>query len=780
MLELGQPNHAYDLATLGGRGFRIRVAKPGETLTTLDDVERTLTADDLLICDADDRPIGLAGIMGGADTEISEATTTVALEMAWFAPSGVGRSRRPPRPALGGVAPLRARRRSVRHRHGHRPLRRAARRDVSRPRRPRRRRRRPRSVAAAAAPVVPGARVGGQPHHRHDAHRRRPAAAARPDRLHRLRRRRRPRRRPPVVATRQHRGDRRHRGGRPACTATTASARPLPSSPGHGRLSLAQQRRRRLRECCSASASPRRCRTRSSRPTRWLGPGSTATPCASPTRSSPRRACCGRRCGPACCGPSRSTSRTAGRGVSLFEIGHVYPPGPGELPDEYEALGVVLAGEEAPAAVAVWREIAAAMGVGARIDQSVVPAGPAPDAVGDARRRPRRDRRVGEVAPEVLEAFGIAERVAVVELDLRSVLGHEPKPAQWKPTSRSPVERSRPGLRPARRRAGREARQGDPPGRRRAARRPRPVRRVPRRRASARAGAASPTGCACRPPTATSPTPTSPTCASGSPRRRPSSGPSCAADGGSRAAGPAGCGSSCRWRCRRCSSAASPSPCAAATTTRASRSPARRPSCPPSSAPPRSCSGRCRRPTRSPPSSAQRYGEVTVALGRASPTSSAFAAEFDRLPDAEARLLGRTLGAIQAQLSPTAVDGARDDDDRAPDIVFALQLARAVVQAADPDGHARATRRWPCCRSPCRTSSASTSSPRRSPRATWRRWRRASTPGSRARPARAAALTEAGAAELISADRQPRQRTPPRRRRAAAAEFLGRLRRRIG
>ena len=98
----------------------------------------------------------------------------------------------------------------------------------------------------------------------------------------------------------------------------------------------------------------------------------------------------------------------------------------------------MLAGEEAPAAIAVWREIAAAMDVGARIDQSVVPAGLHPtrsatlvagrDAIG----------AVGEVAPEVLEAFGITGRVAVVELDLRPVLGREPKPAQWRPTSRYP------------------------------------------------------------------------------------------------------------------------------------------------------------------------------------------------------------------------------------------------------------------------------------------------------------------------------------------------------
>ena len=89
MLELNEPNHAYDLDTLGGGGFRIRRAADGETMVTLDGVERTFTADDLLIADANDHPIGIAGVMGGAETEISDATTVVALEMAWFDPIAV-------------------------------------------------------------------------------------------------------------------------------------------------------------------------------------------------------------------------------------------------------------------------------------------------------------------------------------------------------------------------------------------------------------------------------------------------------------------------------------------------------------------------------------------------------------------------------------------------------------------------------------------------------------------------------------------------------------------
>lgn len=92
MLEVGQPNHAYDLERLPGRGFRVRRARDGEAITTLDDVERRLSPLDLLICDAEDTPVGIAGIMGGASSEISEATTSLALEAAWFDPLGIAAS----------------------------------------------------------------------------------------------------------------------------------------------------------------------------------------------------------------------------------------------------------------------------------------------------------------------------------------------------------------------------------------------------------------------------------------------------------------------------------------------------------------------------------------------------------------------------------------------------------------------------------------------------------------------------------------------------------------
>ena len=92
MLELGQPLHGYDLNSLQG-GITVRRAKPGEKLITLDEVERVLDPEDLLITD-DSGPIGLAGVMGGRSTEISDTTTDVLIEAAWFDPVSIARTQR--------------------------------------------------------------------------------------------------------------------------------------------------------------------------------------------------------------------------------------------------------------------------------------------------------------------------------------------------------------------------------------------------------------------------------------------------------------------------------------------------------------------------------------------------------------------------------------------------------------------------------------------------------------------------------------------------------------
>src|SRR5581483_2886357 len=91
MLALGSPLHAYDAETLKGRRIVVRRARPGEKLVTLDGTERELDPADLVIADAE-RPIGLAGVMGGENTEVSDSTTSVVLETANFEPLTVLRS----------------------------------------------------------------------------------------------------------------------------------------------------------------------------------------------------------------------------------------------------------------------------------------------------------------------------------------------------------------------------------------------------------------------------------------------------------------------------------------------------------------------------------------------------------------------------------------------------------------------------------------------------------------------------------------------------------------
>jgi phenylalanyl-tRNA synthetase beta chain len=88
LLEFGQPLHAFDLAKIGGAEIRVRRAREDETLETLDGVSRRLNGRDLVIADAA-RAIALAGVMGGASTEVSAATTDVLVESAHFQPSSV-------------------------------------------------------------------------------------------------------------------------------------------------------------------------------------------------------------------------------------------------------------------------------------------------------------------------------------------------------------------------------------------------------------------------------------------------------------------------------------------------------------------------------------------------------------------------------------------------------------------------------------------------------------------------------------------------------------------
>ena len=435
MLELNQPNHAYDLDTLGGGGFRVRRAVDGESMVTLDGVERTMTADDLLICDATDTPIGIGGIMGGLDSEISDSTTTIALEMAWFEPISIAKTAT--RLALRSEASLRFDRGVDPH-----GMPGAIARFVE--------------LLQLTCPnlVVHGGMVDAQSPDL-------PVA--------------------PVIDVRVSKVN----GllgtsltglemtalidglgfaiiGSDPLTVTVPSWRPdcteevdiveevarqhgyskigktVPKSAMHGRLSPVQARRRQLRGVLLGlginEAMPNPFLADDDLVRAGLaGPAvrivNSLVAEESVLRTSLRPGLL------KAIAFNESHRRTS---VSLFEIGHAYPPGDGELPDEYEQLGVVLAGRDAMAAMDVWRELAATMGFGARVDQANPPAGLHPtrsatlslgrDAIG----------RVGEVHPDVLDAYGVEERVGVLELNLSVLLAHEAKVAVWKPTSRFP------------------------------------------------------------------------------------------------------------------------------------------------------------------------------------------------------------------------------------------------------------------------------------------------------------------------------------------------------
>jgi phenylalanyl-tRNA synthetase beta chain len=86
--EMGHPTHAFDLALLEGGQIVVRRARAGETLKTLDGVDRKLSPDDLIIADAK-KPVALAGVMGGFDTMITDKTKNILIESAWFDPAAV-------------------------------------------------------------------------------------------------------------------------------------------------------------------------------------------------------------------------------------------------------------------------------------------------------------------------------------------------------------------------------------------------------------------------------------------------------------------------------------------------------------------------------------------------------------------------------------------------------------------------------------------------------------------------------------------------------------------
>ncbi|MEO5935805.1 MAG: phenylalanine--tRNA ligase subunit beta, partial [Terriglobales bacterium] len=88
LLEMGKPTHAFDLDKLEGGKLIVRMARGGETLRTLDGVERKLHPDDVVVADAR-KPVALAGVMGGWDSMITESTKNIVIESAWWDPSAI-------------------------------------------------------------------------------------------------------------------------------------------------------------------------------------------------------------------------------------------------------------------------------------------------------------------------------------------------------------------------------------------------------------------------------------------------------------------------------------------------------------------------------------------------------------------------------------------------------------------------------------------------------------------------------------------------------------------
>lgn len=438
MLETGQPNHPYDLAKLRGGGFRVRRAQPGETLVTLDGAERTFIRDDLLICDGEDTAVGIAGIMGGSETEIDETTTDVVLEMAWFQPLSVARTSR--RLKLRSEA-------SARFEKGTDPevielaharfaellassgVRLESGRVDVRGELPSRA---PVRVRTARVNTLLGSDIEGQEMIDLLAPIGFEATVPSPDELE--------------VVIPSWRYDSSTEIDVVEEVARTYGydriGRTLPSSAHTGRLSPRQAERRRLRRLMVGLGLSE------AMPLPFLAPGDLeraglpddgieiANPLVA-EESVLRTSLL-----PGLVGALATNAARRNTGVSLWEIGHVVRQPGGtdvELPDEREHLAAVLGGQDAAAAVRLWRAVEEALALpGVRIVNTEVAGlhptrsarlvGPDDEAVGS----------VGEVDPAVLADRDIGERVGWLEVDLDVVWNLPHGESRYRPISRYP------------------------------------------------------------------------------------------------------------------------------------------------------------------------------------------------------------------------------------------------------------------------------------------------------------------------------------------------------
>ena len=453
MLELGQPNHTYDLDRVPGGALGVRMARAGEQLRTLDDQERDLTPADGLIVDADDQPIGLAGVMGGADTEIGESTRNVLLEAAVWDRMTIARTSR--RLNLRSEA-------STRFERGVDPegISRALDRFCEL------------AVELAGAEVAEGSVVVD------GALRLTPPVHVRTARVNRL------------LGTALDRdtiagllaplGFASQPAGEEDLSVAIPSFRPdsaieedvieevarhhgyariptrVPRPQQSGGLTVLQQRRRHLRQALVGA------RLLEAMPMPFLAPGDLARAGLDPAAialTNPLVA-------------EESVLRTSllpgllkavaynqshrNPPAQLFEVGHVYLPSTDELPDERERVAAALAGGDAVEATQLLWRLVAELGVDGVSLRPAAPAGlhptrsatvhltePEPEPeVGGALGGPRalgpEVGRVGEVDPGVLEAFGVSGRVGWLELEVGPLLAAAGTGVAYRPVSRFP------------------------------------------------------------------------------------------------------------------------------------------------------------------------------------------------------------------------------------------------------------------------------------------------------------------------------------------------------
>ena len=435
MFELGQPNHTYDLDLVPGGELGVRIAHRGEQLTTLDGVERTLTTYDGVIVNRDDEAIGLAGVMGGASTEISADTRSVLLEAAWWDPMTIARTAR--RLGLRSEA-------SARFERGADP-------DII----PMALDRFAELAAALGATTSPGVidALGNRPEPI-TVRVRTPRVNAilgtdlGTDEMTALLE--------PIGFACQTGGDSQEfEVGIPSWRLDSATeidvieevgrlygysniARTVPVTEQAGTLTPQQQDRRGIRALLTGMGISE------AMPLPFLAPGDLAraglgddgitvtNPLVaeeSIMRTSLRP------------GLLKAVAYNAARrttGVSLFEIGRINPGGGGDLPDEREHLAVILAGQEATAATALWRRLARHLAV----TQPGVVNGPVdglhPSRSGQVLADGQPVGALGEIDPQVLDAYEIDERVAWLEVDLGALLEADRGLAPYRAPSRYP------------------------------------------------------------------------------------------------------------------------------------------------------------------------------------------------------------------------------------------------------------------------------------------------------------------------------------------------------